>query len=275
MAGKVNIIIPASNEAALIGACLRALLASRAQVGARVIVVANGCEDDTAAQARGFGEAMATRGWELRVQELKRGHKPGALNAGDALAGPGPRLYLDADVAVSPDLLGQICNILDVQAPRYASGIVRIPEPASPISRAYGRLYRQVPFLTTGVPGCGLYAVNEAGRARWQEFPDIIADDTFVRLHFTPQERVLAGASYDWPLVEGWAALLRVRRRQNAGVREISKKFPELVTNDDKPALGAGRALKMALRDPFAFGVYGAIGLLARRGGTTGWSRGR
>lgn len=275
MADKVNIIIPASNEAALIGTCLHALLASRARLEARVIVVANGCRDDTAEQARGFGDAMAERGWELLVRELARGHKPGALNAGDALAGEGIRLYLDADVTVSPDLLGQISTLLDCEDPRYASGTLHIPPPASPISRAYGRIYRQVPFMTNGVPGCGLFAVNEAGRARWQKFPDIIADDTFVRLQFSPEERLMAPASYDWPLVEGWAALLRVRRRQNAGVREISRKFPDLRANDDKPALGAGRTLKMALRDPVGFAIYGTIGLLARRGGSDGWSRGR
>ena len=275
MAGKVNIIIPASNESALIGACLAALLASRGVPRARVIVVANGCQDDTAAVARGFAERAEKRGWELLVETLERGHKPGALNAGDALASEGARVYLDADVVVSPDLLKQIFDILDKETPLYASGIVQIPQPASLVSRAYARIYRQVPFMTQGVPGCGLFAVNPAGRMRWGVFPDIIADDTFVRLSFSPSERVSVSATYEWPVVEGWTALLRVRRRQNAGVHEISAKFPSLAANDDKPVLGSIQMLKMALRDPFGFAVYGAIGLLARGARDTGWSRGR
>ena len=275
MTGKVNIIIPASNEAALIGACLKALLASEGAVSARVIVVANGCRDDTAARARSLAGSFAARGWQLLVIELEQGHKPTALNAGDAQSGPGPRLYLDADVEVSPKLVLQICDILAIGSARYASGTVIIPPAASLASRAYARVYRQVPFMVTGVPGCGLFAVNPAGRARWGAFPDIIADDTFARLNFTPEERFRVPATYSWPVVEGMRALLKVRRRQNAGVREIAAKYPALLENDDKPRFGIRRAAGIALRDPPGFATYAGIGLLARRGGGNGWSRGR
>ncbi len=277
MTDAASIIIPANNEATLIGPCLEALLASQGVEAARIIVVANGCTDATAEIARSYAPAARKRGWELIVEERARGHKPGALNAGDALAGPGARIYLDADVIVHAELIRALCDLLATDAPRYASGIVRIPEPASRISRAYARIYRQVPFLTTGVPGCGLFAVNAPGRARWGDFPDIIADDTFVRLHFRPEERALAPIAYEWPVVEGWDALLRVRRRQNAGVREIAAKYPELLANDDKPPFPKGRALKLALTDPVGFATYATIGLLARAGrdAGAGWSRGR
>ncbi len=275
-AERLNIIIPASNEAALIGACLEALLASQITGGLKAIVVANGCKDDTAKVAQGFADRFEELGWELEVIEVERGHKPSALNAGDAACGAGPRAYLDADVIVSPKLLAQICNIFAKNTPLYASGVVKIPQAHSFISRAYARIYAQVPFMNTGVPGCGLFAVNEAGRARWGDFPDIIADDTFVRLSFAPSERVGASATYFWPVVEGWGALLRVRQRQNAGVREIGEKYPELLANDDKPGFGASDTAKMALRDPIGFAVYGAIGLLARRPVSgESWSRGR
>ncbi len=275
MAGSVNIIIPAHDEAALIGRCLEAVLASAGDFAARVIVVANGCRDDTAARARAFAGAARARGWQLEVVELARGHKPGALNAGDARAGAGPRLYLDADVEVGRDLILQIRDILAVEVPRYASGSITIPTPATFASRAYARIYAQVPFMTTGVPGCGLFAVNASGRARWGDWPDVIADDTFARLQFAPDERFAVPASYRWPVVEGLGALIRVRRRQNAGVREIAARFAHLAGNDDKPHFGAGRALALALRDPVGFAVYAGVGLLARRGGERGWSRGR
>ncbi len=276
MAGRLDIIIPAHDEAALIGDCLLALLRSEGPADGRVIVVANGCTDDTAARADAFGPQFADKGWNFKVIELARGHKPGALNAGDAAAaGSEALIYLDADVIVTPALTGQICALLDRPEPAYASGRVQIAPARSAVSRAYARIYAQVPFMTTGVPGCGLFAVNRAGRARWGDWPDIIADDTFARLHFAPDERHLAQASYLWPVVEGGRALLRVRRRQNAGVREIAAKYPHLAVNDDKPAFGLGRAARLALRDPVGFAVYAGLGLLARRGGAHGWSRGR
>ena len=271
----MNIIIPASNESALIGGCLEAILASKNAPNLRVIVVANGCTDDTALVARGYSEQFEKRGWALEVAEVTRGHKPTALNAGDAACQPGARVYLDADVLINPALIGEISNILAAKTPIYASGSVKIPQPRSFVSRAYARIYAQVPFMTTGVPGCGLFAVNEAGRARWGLFPDIIADDTYVRLSFAPDERKGVTASYQWPVVEGCGALLRVRRRQNAGVAEIAREFPALLANDDKPAFGVGKAAKMALRDPFGFAVYAAIGLLSRGAKSADWSRGR
>lgn len=273
----LNIVIPANNEEALIGRCLSALLDSESPRQVRIIVVANGCKDRTAEVARGFAARAAARGWTLEVVELAKGHKPSALNAGDAACGDGPRAYLDADVVVGPDLVDQIAAVLDLPEPAYTSGQVRIARAESAVSRAYARIWAKVPFMVTGVPGCGLFAVNPAGRARWGDFPDLISDDTFVRLQFRPEERHLVPATYDWPVVEGLAALVRVRRRQEAGVAELRRVQPDLFANDDKPVFGPGRMLMLALRDPVGFAVYAGVGAWAKltRGRAAGWSRGR
>lgn len=273
----MNIIIPANNEAAHIGTCLTALFASQTTCDVRVIVVANGCTDDTVAIAHSFRDTAEKRGWILVILDIERGHKPSALNAGDAKATPGHHAYLDADVVVSPDLIQQISNILDQKMPIYSSGVVQIPQPTSFISRAYARIYAQIPFMNTGVPGCGLFAVNQAGRARWGAFPDIISDDTFVRLSFAPTERIGATASYLWPVIEGARALLRVRRRQDAGVAELLRLYPEMARNDDARPSRLKTLLNLGMRDPFGVAIYAGIGLWARltKGRNTGWSRGR
>lgn len=188
------------------------------------------------------------------------------------------RMYLDADVVVSPELLGQIFAILDRDAATYTSGEVFIPRPQSRISQAYARIYRRIPFMATGVPGCGLFAVNKAGRARWGEFPDIISDDTFVRLNFRPNERIRAATHYDWPLVEGLRNLIKVRRRQDAGVVELKSTSPALFDNDDKARITIPQVLGLAIRDPFGFVIYSWVVLYARLTvGRTGssWVRGR
>jgi glycosyltransferase involved in cell wall biosynthesis len=274
----ISVILPASNEAALIGGCLSALLASdwARPEAVQAIVVANGCQDDTAEVARNFAQGFATRGWSLEVIERAEGGKLAALNAGEDAAIAPLRAYLDADVTLSPPLLAQLAYALLSDRPVYASGQVRICA-SGWISRAYARMWARVPFMSAGVPGCGLFAVNGAGRARWQEFPDIISDDTFVRLSFAPHERVGVAASYDWPIAEGFDALVRVRRRQDAGVDEIAERYPNLLQNDDKAPYPWHRKLRHALRDPLGFAVYAGVAVAVKltRHRAAGWSRGR
>lgn len=273
----LSVIIPASNEAGYIGACLSALFASaRVPGGAEAIVVANGCRDDTAAQARAQVAMAEAAGWRFTVIERAEGGKPGALNAGDAVARGDMRAYLDADVIVSPDLMAQLALALSIDAPRYATGRAEIPRARSAVTRAYARFWQTLPFAQSAAPGYGLFAVNGAGRARWGAFPDLISDDTFVRLQFTPAERVGCRASYIWPMIEGFDALVRVRRRQDAGVAQIAELFPGLLAREAKQKMGAAGLLRRAVADPAGFAVYAAVSLAVktRRGGGA-WVRGR
>lgn len=273
----LSILIPANNEAAHIGPCLKAVLASDGLEVAQIVVAANGCDDDTVQIAEAFRTQTANKGWTLTVLDLPALGKMGALNAADDSASFGSRAYLDADVLVDPALMEQIAEALNTDAPRYASGKLRLSRAKTWATRAYARTYSKVPFITHGVPGAGLFAVNAAGRARWREFPGIISDDTFVRLNFTPKERIGTAAGYDWPLVEGFAALVKVRRRQNAGVDEIKARFPDLLKNDDKFTLSLGTKLTMMLRDPLGFAVYAAVSIVVKLSPqkSSSWERGR
>ncbi|MCC7321181.1 MAG: glycosyltransferase [Rubellimicrobium sp.] len=280
------VIIPAANEAARIGACLAALAASADPgVTVAVVVVANGCRDDTAGAARRAGAQVAARGWHFAVIERAEGGKPGALDAGDravteatgaAGAAGAMRLYLDADVTVAPGLIADLVRVLSSQeAPAFAAGRVNITG-AGAVARAYARFWARVPFMARGVPGCGAFAMNAAGRARWGDWPAVIADDLFARLNFAPAERHAVAAGYDWPVAEGFAALVRVRRRQDRGVAEIARLYPALMANEDKMPAGAAHVLRLALRDPVGFAVYAAVALGVRaRRGNGDWSRGR
>ncbi len=274
----VSILIPAHNEAGYIAACLDALLASDpVDAPVEVIVMANGCTDDTVALARGFEARVLLKGWVLEVLDLSQGGKLAALNAGEAAAQGDTLIYVDADVAVSPPLITQIAAALDTDAPRYASGQPHVTVGNSALTRHFTRFWRTIPFMTKGVPGFGVFAMNRAGRARWGAWPDIISDDTFARLNFAPPERISVPAPYDWPMIDGFGALVRVRRRQDAGVAEIAARYPALIGNDDTKD-GTTPLGTRALRDPVGFVVFMIVRFAARVpgfGNSRNWARGR
>lgn len=273
----LSVIIPAHNEEDWIGACLDHLLHEPApDTGAEVVVAANGCTDRTAelAQARA-GQAEA-QGWGFQVLDLPGLGKPAALNAGDRAASGDMRLYLDADVRIGPGVIAGLVRALSGPQPRYASARPRIAAAGSVVTRHYARFWQQLPFAQSPAPGFGLFAVNAAGRARWNEFPRLISDDTFVRLLFRPEERIEVQGSYEWPMVEGFGALVRVRRRQDAGVAEIARLHPDLIANEAKPRLTRGALIRLALRDPAGFATYVAVSLAVRAKPADGqWTRGR
>lgn len=272
----LTVIVPASNEAALIGRCIEALLASRFEQPApwQLIIAANGCRDDTAAIARSYAAAAEAANVDLVVLDIAEGGKLNALNRGEAAASGNALAYIDADVIVEPDLLDQLARALERPGATYATGTLHIAAPSTWATRAYARFWQRLPFVVDGAPGCGVFAVNRAGRARWGQFPSIISDDTFVRLHFSPEERINVAAGFHWPMVEGFANLVRVRRRQDRGVEEIARDYPQLVANEGKSRSNLGQ---LAAADPIGFGFYSLVALMTKLPARSAnlWVRGR
>lgn len=277
VAPALSVIIAARNEAAYIGPCLDALVAQQdVPGGLQVVVAANACTDATVALARAHAPAFAARGWGLVVLDLAQGGKLGALAAGEDAATGRALAYLDADVICDPALMAQLATALATPGPRYATGTLAVTRAASRVTRAYARIWTRLPFVQGGAVGAGLFAMNRAGRARWGAWPNIISDDTFARLHFTPAERIEVPARYHWPMVEGLANLIRVRRRQDAGVREIARLYPDLPKNEAKAPLTHGHLVRLALTDPVGLATYLTVHVAVRlRPAASGWTRGR
>ncbi|MEV0899936.1 glycosyltransferase family 2 protein [Actinoplanes sp. NPDC049802] len=175
-----SVVIAAHNEAAVIGQCLDSLLADARPGEFDVTVAANGCTDETVRVATARG---------VRVLDLPDPGKPGALNAGDAAAVGFPRVYLDADIMLSTDGLRALAAA--ATAPALAATARRdLDLTGRPLPvRAYFAVHRHLPALRTGLFGRGVIVLSEAGRARFDRFPDMVADDLFVDSLFTASEK--------------------------------------------------------------------------------------
>lgn len=257
--------------------CLRAVLAQTG-LGAgdlEVIVAVNGTKDDTVAKAESLAGEFASKGWAFQVLDIPEPGKLNALNVACAAAATQCQAFLDADVVMDPTLLAEVLAALEGEAPRYATGALRVAPAKSWVSRRYGALWVKLPFMAPGqAAGAGFFAVNAAGRARWDMFPDIIADDLYVRYLFSAEERIEVPSAFTWPLVEGFSALVRVRRRQDAGTEELWRLYPELQANEAKGGMGAADHIRLAVTQPIDYAVYVTIKLAVRLKGTKGGAQG-
>jgi glycosyltransferase involved in cell wall biosynthesis len=212
----------------VIARCLESLLRDRTQDEVEIIVVCNGCSDNTAEIARRFGEPV-------RVIETDVPSKTNALNLGDAAASAFPRFYLDADVVISLAAIRKIAAALNRgQALAAAPRPVNVFLPGATWGvRAYYRFWTALPYIQEGMIAAGAYALSEQGRGRFESFPDVIADDGYVRLLFEPGERMQtpdAISEVFAPLA--LRDLLKIKTRSRLGVLQLRRRYPELANRE-------------------------------------------
>lgn len=204
-----SIVIPAHNEASVLGRLLDTLPSEVKGRPLQIVVACNGCTDNTAAIAR---ERGAT------VVEVAAASKIAALNAADEVATAFPRLYVDADVVVTRKTITDVIETLSDPSVLCAAPPYRMELQGRPWTvRAYYAVWLRVMSLRAGYVGSGVYALSEAGRARFGRFPDVVADDTFVRNLFSRTERRIVDT--DPSIVESaWTLRALLRRRIRVGV---------------------------------------------------------
>jgi glycosyltransferase involved in cell wall biosynthesis len=210
-----SVLIPAHNEAAVIRRCLGHLFEGIGVGELEVAVVCNGCEDDTAAVARASAHPV-------EVIELDVASKPAALRAGDQLLHTFPRLYLDADVVLAgPSARHVLEHLAHGGAVAARPPFVYDTAHSSAIVRRYYRARSRMPGAMRSIWGAGVYGLSAAGRARFGDYPDVVAEDLFVHQHFGEDEIDIVG---DEPVVvvvpARYRDLLKVRRRAYRGVVE-------------------------------------------------------
>jgi glycosyltransferase involved in cell wall biosynthesis len=178
-----SIIVPAHNEAAVIGKLLRTLEPEVRAGRLDVVVACNGCTDATAEISRAHG---------ARVVHTDVSSKIAALNAGDEAALAFPRIYVDADVEMSLATLHDLIRALSggktlCAAPPFVVDLEGRPW----LVRAYYAIWTREPYLRDAYVGSGIYGISEQGRARFDRFPNLIADDRYIHNLYTREERAV------------------------------------------------------------------------------------
>ncbi len=219
MVPDFSIIIPVYNEAPLLQSMVERLIDDPLLKKAEIILVCNGCTDDSASIARTFEP-------KINVIETPVGSKTGALNLGDQAAKAFPRLYLDADVDVSSKALCAVADCLR-EAPYLAAGL-DLDFDTSGASRLVKRFYKvwmKLPYIATDSSiGSGLYALSQKGRDRFQDFPDIIADDGFVDASFDAAEKHRPdNFSMTIKTPADALSLIRIKSRVHRGKKELKR----------------------------------------------------
>jgi glycosyltransferase involved in cell wall biosynthesis len=214
----VSIIIPAHNEAQVIGRLIGKLLATMHQGEFELIVVANGCTDDTAARAAAIDPG-------IRVITLPVASKHQAIAAGNQAASRFPRLYVDADVELGTEDVRALVRALEKPGVMAAG-----PRTAYDMAgrawqvRWYYRIWTLLPEVRRGLFGRGVVGVSAAGYARLAGMPALIADDLAASLAFSPGERlVVDGAQVLVHPPRTYADLVRGRTRATMGADQIEK----------------------------------------------------
>lgn len=198
-----SVVIPAHNEAAVIGRLLQALHEG-GDDQLEVVVACNGCTDDTATIASDHG---------VRVVKVEQASKTAALNAADEVATTFPRVYVDADIVLPGSAVRQLTRALDDPDVLFAAPPLVVDTRGRPWPvRAYFAVWQRTPYVRVRQVGAGVYALSAAGRGRFDRFPSVIADDLFARDLFASDERTIV--PIDPIVVEApWTLRALVRRR--------------------------------------------------------------
>lgn len=226
---QISIVIPAHNEADVIFYSLQQLVQDSETISPEIIVVCNGCSDQTANIVRSFGGTV-------KCIETQVASKIKALNIGDKIVSFFPRFYLDADIRISISDISKVIFAMEesnalAAAPRMQLDLTE----SSWVVRSYYDIWCNLPYCREGMIGAGVYVLSEEGRKHFAEFPDIIADDRYIRALFTGEQRIgVRNAVSVISAPTTLRGLIKIKTRSRLGGYEFEQRFPELIKNETK-----------------------------------------
>jgi hypothetical protein len=257
---RTGVVIPAHDEQRSITRLLSGLLHDAHENEFEIVVVCNGCTDDTAAVARSVGGPV-------RVVETPVASKPAALRLGDDSVQGFPRIYVDADVEIGAAGLRALADsVRDSEA--LAAGPNRRLDMSgvSLAVRWYYDVWQELPQVREGLFGRGVIAVSAAGHDRIRRLTPVMSDDLAISEAFAESERLIVReAVVGIRPPKTMRDLLRRRIRVATGTAQLdhaAMRSAQAKTSLSTLAQLARRQPRLAARIP----VFLAVGLAAKLG---------
>ncbi len=254
----ISVVMPAHNEEAFIEKSLRAITEGSVDGEIEVVVVCNGCTDNTASVARRIPGPIT-------VIESDIPSKVSSLNIGESYVSGFPRFYVDSDLIFSYSDMVKVAEELESEGILAAApDFVFDDSRASFAVKAYYRVWKQMPYFESGRIA-GAYGLTKEGRERFGLFPDVTADDGFVRLQYSPAERkTVKESKVVVTTPRNLANLIKIKVRSHGGTFELKQKFPELFQNETAaPSLSLRRIFQKKV-SPIDALIYIYVSLVAK-----------
>lgn len=239
----ISIIIPAHNEEQVILRCLKHLSNGIDNNKVEIIVVCNGCTDNTAKNVKdNFSDII--------VIETDIASKTNALNLGDEIARGFPRFYVDADILIDGASIMKMADLMDKSGILAASPKLNIVLNERPWSiKAFYNIWAKLPYVQNEAIGSGVYALSQQGRGRFQFFPSLIGDDAYVRCLFLPNERkVMEDVNFTIFPPNNILDLIKIKSRVKAGNHQLKNIYPELF-KENLNSTSTGKALSLLCKE--------------------------
>jgi glycosyltransferase involved in cell wall biosynthesis len=265
-----SVVIPAYNEANVVERTLTHLFRGVDPRALEVVVACNGCTDGTATVATEI-EAPVT------VLDLPAVGKAGAIRAAELEVRTLPRLYLDADVRLDGSSAVAVLTALRNGAVAARPPLRYDTTGASWLVKRYYDQRVRLPAVRTDLCGAGVYGLSAAARARFDDFPDVIADDLFAARIVEPSEVTIvpcAPVSIRVPL--NVRSLLRTLVRAHRGNRELADQMPALArstTNSTVRQLLRSMVVPARVIDAAVYAGVMTLGRLLAKRRDVSWGR--
>jgi len=214
---KATIIIAAYNETTVIRKALTLLSNADFSHEYQIIVVCNGCNDGTE-------KVVQNEFKNIHCYSLEQASKALAIRYAESLNPGFPRLYLDADIELqASDVVWLINYAAQYTVPALiVPGSIAVVDDCDALVKSFYRAWYNTRHVRSLGFGAGAYLLNHTGRKRFDDWPELMADDGFIRTQFRADEiHITQSCRVRVKAPKSLLVLLKVKTRSKLGNLEL------------------------------------------------------